>query len=251
MSTDVLLKTRGLGLDYGKFTAVGEIDLDLHPRTLHALIGPNGAGKTSFFNIVSGRLPSSRGRVEFQGQDMTHTGPHQRARLGMARSFQVTSLFPESTVLHNLQLAAMGVDPLRAFRFWSNWSSERKTLAQAEAVMHELQLDRYALVPVGSLAHGVQRVVEIGMCLAANPCVLLLDEPLAGLGLADVPRITELLVRLKDLYAVLLVEHNMRVVMGISDHITVMFQGNVIADGTPGAIRENAEVRRVYLGSQA
>jgi branched-chain amino acid transport system ATP-binding protein len=249
--SQAVLTTTGLGLDYGKFTAVGAVDLELLPQTLHSLIGPNGAGKTSFFNIVSGRSPASRGQLGFEGRDITRAGPHQRVKLGMARSFQVTSLFPESSVLHNLQMAAMGVQANRAFRFWRNWSSEEESLELAESVMHELELDRHASTPVGLLAHGVQRVVEIGMCLAARPRVLLLDEPLAGLGLADVPRISELLVRLKQLYAILLVEHNMHVVMGISDFITVMFQGNVIASGPPDTIRTNTDVRRVYLGSQS
>lgn len=245
------LRARGLGLDYGRFTAVGKIDLELGTTGLHSLIGPNGAGKTSFFNIVSGRLPASRGSLVFEGRDITRSGAHRRARLGMARSFQVTSLFGESSVLHNLQMAAMGVAPSRSYRFWSNWTRETQRLDVAMEVLRELELTRHAATPVASLAHGVQRVVEIGMCLAAGPRLLLLDEPLAGLGLADVPRITELLQRLKARYAVLLVEHNMRVVMGISDRITVMFQGNVIAEGAPTAIRENAQVRRVYLGSQS
>jgi branched-chain amino acid transport system ATP-binding protein len=249
MST--ILSARGLGLDYGRFTAVGKIDLDLPPKGLHSLIGPNGAGKTSFFNIVSGRLPASRGRLSFEGVDITRSAPHQRVKLGMARSFQITSLFSESTVRHNLQLAAMGVDAKRPFRFWRHWSSEAESGDLALQVMRELDLLRHAEARVNSLAHGAQRVVEIGMCLAARPRLLLLDEPLAGLGLSDVPRVTDLLKQLKSRYAVLLVEHNMRVVMGISDRITVMFQGDVIAEGRPDEIREHAEVRRVYLGSQA
>ena len=249
--TDALLSTRGLGLDYGRFTAVGKIDLDLPAKGLHSLIGPNGAGKTSFFNIVSGRLPASRGSLVFEGRDITRTGPHQRVKIGMARSFQITSLFGESTVRHNLQLAALGIDSTRPFRFWGRWSGEAQSAQIAADVMRELDLLRLADATVGSLAHGVQRVVEIGMCLAARPRLLLLDEPLAGLGLADVPRITALLSRLKASYSVLLVEHNMHVVMDISDRITVMFQGDVIAQGRPDEIRSSTEVRRVYLGSQA
>lgn len=246
-----LLSARGLGLDYGTFRAVGHVDIDLWPNSLHSLIGPNGAGKTSFFNLVSGRLPASRGHLAFEGRDITRCASHRRVKLGMARSFQVTNLFGESTVRHNLQLAALGVESARAFRFWRRWGDEAVSLASADEVMRDLELTSHADTPVGQLAHGIQRVVEIGMCLAARPRLLLLDEPLAGLGLADVPRIAELLQRLKTRYAILLVEHNMRVVMGISDHVTVMFQGNVIATGTPEAIRTNADVRRVYLGSQA
>jgi len=249
--SEALLNTRGLGLDYGRFTAVGKIDLDLPAHGLHSLIGPNGAGKTSFFNIVSGRLPASRGVLLFEGRDITRTGPHQRVKLGMARSFQITSLFGESTVRHNLQLAALGIDPKRPFRFWGCWAGEAHSAQIAVDVMRELDLLRQADAIVGSLAHGVQRVVEIGMCLAARPRLLLLDEPLAGLGLADVPRITALLNQLKTRYSVLLVEHNMHVVMDISDRITVMFQGDVIAQGSPDEIRNSVEVRRVYLGSQA
>lgn len=250
-SGDVLLSAKDLSVRFGGVLAVNKVSFDVRRGEVFTLIGPNGAGKTSFFNIVSGRLPASRGSLIFEGQDITRSGAHRRARLGMARSFQVTSLFGESSVLHNLQMAAMGVEPSRSYRFWSNWTRETQRLDVAMDVLRELELTRHAATPVAALAHGVQRVVEIGMCLAARPRLLLLDEPLAGLGLAEVPRITELLQRLKARYSVLLVEHNMRVVMGISDRITVMFQGNVIAEGPPAAIRENAQVRRVYLGSQS
>lgn len=246
-----ILETRGLGLDYGKFRAVGEVSISLQPNTLRALIGPNGAGKTSFFNVASGRLPCSRGSIFLEGRDITTSPGHERVKLGMARSFQVTSLFPESSVLLNLQIAAMGMEAGRALHFWSRWSREAERLAVVEEVLQRLELTAYAHLPVGSLSNGVQRVVEIGMCLVSRPRLLMLDEPLAGLGLADVPRISALLQQLKSSYTILLVEHNMRVVMGISDRITVMFTGNVIAEGTPQEIRENADVRRIYLGSAA
>jgi len=248
--TNGLLEACGLGLDYGAFTAVGRVDLQLGARGLHALIGPNGAGKTSFFNLVSGRFPASRGRLLLSGRDITRLPAHARARLGMARSFQVTSLFPESSVEDNLQIAALGMQSDRALRFWSEWRREEASREQARAVMRELDLQTLAAQRVGRLSHGLQRVVEIGMCLAARPRLLLLDEPLAGLGLADVPRIGELLRTLKQHYAILLVEHNVRVVMGISDRISVMFQGNVVAEGTPEEVRSHPEVRRVYLGSK-
>lgn len=245
------LRTRGLGLDYGPFTAVRAVDLDVRPRTLHALIGPNGAGKTSFFNIVSGRYAPSRGKVELEGRDITARPARSRVMLGMARSFQITSLFPQSSVRENLELAAMGTKAGRALRFWSKWSAETADAEGVDRVLEELELTRFADAPVSVLSHGQQRVVEIGMCLMANPRILLLDEPLAGLGLADIPRIRDLLARLKARYTILLVEHNMRVVMAVSDRITVMFQGGVLAEGTPDEIRSNAEVRRVYLGSEA
>lgn len=246
-----ILRTNGLGLDYGSFRAVGAVDLDVKARTLHSLIGPNGAGKTSFFNIVSGRYPPSRGKIVVDGKDITRSPGRRRVGLGMARSFQVTSLFPQSSVLENLELAAMGVTASHAFCFWRTWDKEARRLDGVARILDELELGKFAHLPVGTLAHGQQRIVEIGMCLIANPRILLLDEPLAGLGLAEIPRITELLMRLKSRYTVLLVEHNMRVVMKVSDRITVMFQGNVIAEGTPAEIRGNAEVRRVYLGSEA
>lgn len=246
-----LLMAKGLGLDYGSFTAVGQVDLSLRRQGLHALIGPNGAGKTSFFNLVSGRFPASRGRLLLQGQDITRLPAHARAQLGMARSFQVTSLFPQSSVQDNLQIAAMGMRPTRALRFWRSWEAEEQSRETARRLIDELDLRPVAQQSVGQLSHGVQRVVEIGMCLASSPRLLLLDEPLAGLGLADVPRVSELLRTLKKHYAILLVEHNVRVVMGISDRISVMFQGNVVAEGTPEEVRAHPEVRRVYLGSKA
>jgi branched-chain amino acid transport system ATP-binding protein len=250
-AVDPLLTAQGMGLDYGAFTAVGQVDLALSAQGLHALIGPNGAGKTSFFNLVSGRVAASRGRLLLGERDITRLPAHERARLGMARSFQVTSLFPQSSVLDNLQIGALGRQPGRALQFWRSWRGEEQSRAAARAVARELELMAIADRPVGQLSHGQQRVVEIGMCLAAQPRLLLLDEPLAGLGLADVPRIAELLRELKRRYAILLVEHNVRVVMGISDRISVMFQGNVVAEGTPAQVRAHPDVRRVYLGSQA
>lgn len=247
--TAPILTTRGLGLDYGKFTAVGEVDLQIRPRTLHSLIGPNGAGKTSLFNIVSGRAMASRGSIHFDGRDITRSPAHSRVSLGMARSFQVTSLFPESGVLENLRLAALGRRARQSLRFWRNWERDAARQEVADEVLEQLELKRLAQTPVGELSHGTQRLVEIGMCLVARPSMLLLDEPMAGLGLADIPRVTDLLAQLKASHTILLVEHNMHVVMELSDRITVMFQGNVVAEGTPGEIRENADVKRVYLGS--
>lgn len=249
--TTPALRTRGLGLDYGAFTAVGTVDLDVMPRTLHALIGPNGAGKTSFFNIISGRFSPSRGSIEVEGANITRRPARERVRLGMARSFQITSLFMESSVRENLELAALGRSATHAFRFWNKWEPQAAHTEEVDRVLGELELRKLAHLPVSVLSHGQQRLVEIGMCLVANPRVLLLDEPLAGLGLADIPRISELLMELKKRYTILLVEHNMRVVMKVSDRVTVMFQGEVIAQGAPHEIRENAEVRRVYLGSEA
>jgi branched-chain amino acid transport system ATP-binding protein len=246
-----ILQTRGLGFDYGKFRAVGDVSISVQPNTLQALIGPNGAGKTTFFNIVSGRLPRSRGAIFFEGRDISSSPGHERVKLGIARSFQITSLFPESSVLLNLQIAAMGMEANRALHFWSRWSKESERLVIVEEVLNQLELTAIAHLPVGSLSSGIQRIVEIGMCLVSKPRLLMLDEPLAGLGLADVPRIAALLQQLKSQYTILLVEHNMRVVMGISDRITVMFTGNVIAEGTPQEIRENVDVRRIYLGSTA
>ena len=253
MSTadDVILRARGLGLNYGRFRAVGAVDLDLRAHTLHALIGANGAGKTSFFNLVSGRLRPSRGMLEFQGRDITRSPAHARVRLGMARSFQVTSLFPQSTVLHNLRLAALGINPVRSLEFWRTWSNEIQHLSAAEEVLELLDLTEHAHTPVGMLANGVQRILEIGMCLVSKPKLLLLDEPLAGLGLGDVPRVIRLLRDLRSRYTLLLVEHNMSAVMSISDRITVMFQGDVIADGTPREISQDPQVRKVYLGKNA
>jgi branched-chain amino acid transport system ATP-binding protein len=249
--TACALQTRGLGLDYGAFTAVGAVDLQVMPKTLHALIGPNGAGKTSFFNLISGRYAATRGAVELDGVDITKMPARSRIRHGMARSFQITSLFLERTVRENLELAALGCKAPPLLRFWTDWSTEARRLDGIDGVLQELELAKLADRPVHVLSHGQQRLVEIGMCLVAQPHVLLLDEPLAGLGLADIPRVAELLMRLKSHYTVLLVEHNMRVVMKVSDRVTVMFQGQVIAEGPPAAIREDAEVRRVYLGSQA
>lgn len=246
--TQTLLECRGLGHDYGKFRAVGAVDLALRRRSIHALIGPNGAGKTTFFNVVSGRLQATRGSLRFAGCDLTHSPSHERIRHGMARSFQITSLFQQSTVADNLRLAWLGADrraPHRLLGRPDGPDGEQRV----DEVLRALSLAAHRGRLVSELSHGLQRVLEIGMCLMPRPAALLLDEPLAGLGLADIPRVSELLVRLKEDHAILLVEHNMRVVMSISDEVTVMFEGNVLASGAPHAVRTNADVARVYLGS--
>ena len=244
-----ILQCSGVGHDYGSFRAVGQVDLALAPAGIHALIGPNGAGKTTFFNIVSGRLPASRGQMVFRGHDFTRSPAPERIRLGMARSFQITSLFRAGTVRHNLRLAALGADASRQRAWWRRWTPQADE--RIDALLRALELEPFADRTVESLSHGLQRVLEIGMCLVPRPQVLLLDEPLAGLGLGDIPRVTQLLQALGRDHAILLVEHNMRVVMSISDRITVIFQGNVLAHGTPHEVRHDEEVRRVYLGTQS
>lgn len=247
--TQPILTCSGVGHDYGSFRAVGQVDLALAPNGIHSLIGPNGAGKTTFFNVISGRLTASRGQMVFSGRDITRSPAPERIRLGMARSFQITSLFRADTVRHNLRLAALGAQASQQRVCWRRWSPQADE--RIEALLRMLELEAFSERTVESLSHGLQRVLEIGMCLVPRPRALLLDEPLAGLGLSDIPRVAQLLQALSKDHAILLVEHNMRVVMSISDRITVMFQGNVLAQGTADEVRRNEDVRRVYLGTQS
>ena len=242
-----LLRATSLTRRFGGLTAVDGVSLSLHIGEVHAVIGTNGAGKSTLINMLSGELPASSGRIEFDGADIGAWSQPRRARAGVGRSYQRTTIFPAFTVLENCRLSAQAAQP----RAWAVWQSAQRCARSTEAAHHALQaagLSDHAARPAGLLSHGGQRQLEIAMCLATNPRVLLLDEPLAGMGAEETGRMLALLAELKRSHAVLLVEHDMDAVFRIADRITVMVNGAVIASDVPERIRSNPEVQTAYLG---
>ncbi|MGK2899829.1 MAG: ABC transporter ATP-binding protein [Burkholderiaceae bacterium] len=243
----VLLRARGLTRRFGGLTAVDRVSLDLNIGEVHAVIGTNGAGKSTLINMLSGELPASSGRVEFEGHDIGAWTQPKRARAGIGRSYQRTTIFPSFSVLENCRLSAQAARP----RPWAVWESAQacaQSVAAAREALAAAGLGADAGRPAGLLSHGGQRQLEIAMCLATNPRVLLLDEPLAGMGAEETERMLALLAELKRSHALLLVEHDMDAVFRIADRITVMVNGAVIASDMPQHIRSNPDVQIAYLG---
>ena len=247
MPADVLLSATGVTRRFGGLIAVRDVSVTLSRGAVHAVIGTNGAGKSTLVNVLSGELPASAGRVELLGHDVTHWPQPRRARAGLGRSYQRTTIFPRFTVLENCRLAAQA-QRQRPAALWSRADRCDVSLERARAAVGQAGLAAVADRLAGSLAHGQKRQLEIAMCLAPGPQVLLLDEPLAGMGPEETERMLELLATLKDGHAVLLVEHDMDAVFRIADAITVMVDGAVLASGTPTAVRDNPDVQAAYLG---
>ncbi|MEO8060600.1 MAG: ABC transporter ATP-binding protein [Burkholderiales bacterium] len=242
-----LLRASGLTRRFGGLTAVNEVSLDLHIGEVHAVIGTNGAGKSTLINMLSGEMPASSGRIELDGIDIGTWSQPKRARAGVGRSYQRTTIFPSFSVLENCRLSAQAALP-RAWAVWQSAQQCAQSLAAAQAALDAAGLSEDAQRPAGLLSHGGQRQLEIAMCLALRPRVLLLDEPLAGMGAEETGRMLALLAELKRSHAVLLVEHDMDAVFRIADRITVMVNGSVIASDTPEHIRTNHDVQVAYLG---
>ncbi len=242
-----LLECRGVAKRFGDFTAVDAVDLTLADRRLHALIGPNGAGKTTLFNVVSGMYPPDGGQLLLAGERLDELPPERVVGHGLARSFQITNLFPSLTVEENLRLGAQARDP-RRFSVWRPFTSLAAVNEETRALVRFLGLEGLEQVPVSSLSYGGQRLLELGLALAARPRVLLLDEPLAGLAAAERERITALVRGLTEHMAVLLVEHDIDRVFAFADRITVMNEGRVVVDGPVAEVREHPKVHEVYLG---
>ncbi len=244
-----LLETRNLRREFGALVAVADVSLRVEAGTLHSIIGPNGAGKTTFFNMLSGNLAPTSGQVFFKGQEITRLPVHRTAHLGIGRSFQITNIFPNLTVLENIRLAcqALGRDNFRLFR---SHRAFRVYEERAWAVAEQVDLTREALLPARMLPHGAQRKLELGMILAPDPELLLLDEPTAGMASEQVPGLMDLIQGIQQAggKTIMLVEHNMNVVMRVSDRISVMHQGQLLAEGTPAEIADNEGVQTAYLG---
>ncbi|HEX7381069.1 MAG TPA: ABC transporter ATP-binding protein [Nevskiaceae bacterium] len=251
MTTDATtlptLRAQELTRRFGGLVAVDRVSLDLRLQELHAVIGTNGAGKSTLINMLSGEIPASAGSVQLDGADITAWSQPRRARAGVGRSYQRTTIFPEFTVFENCRLSAQAM----LQRPWSVWRSADRCGYSTDAAMAALTdagLAEAAQRVAGTMSHGQKRQLEIAMCLATRPRVLLLDEPLAGMGAEETERMLELLDALKETHAVLLVEHDMDAVFRAADRITVMVNGAVLASGTPEQIRASAEVREAYLG---
>ena len=244
---DVLLRGRGITRRWGGLVAVNEVSLDLQRGELHAVIGTNGAGKSTLINILSGEIPPSAGTVELMGQDVTAWSQPRRSQAGLGRSYQRTTLYPSFSVLENCRLAAQARTP-KPWHWWQDAGRCEASLGAARAAAASAGLTDRLDRPAGLLSHGQKRQLEIAMCLATAPQVLLLDEPLAGMGAEETERMLALLQSLKADHAILLVEHDMDAVFRVADRITVMVNGAVIASGTPDEVRNSAEVQAAYLG---
>jgi branched-chain amino acid transport system ATP-binding protein len=243
------LRAHSITRRFGGLVAVNEVSLDLQRGQVHAVIGTNGAGKSTLINILAGELPASSGTVELLGQDVSNWTQPRRAQAGLGRSYQRTNVFPPFTVLENCRLAAQA----RHARPWAWWQDAARceaSLCAAQAAAAQAGLTELLDRPAAALSHGGKRQLEIAMCLATSPQVLLLDEPLAGMGAEETERMLGLLNMLKAEHAILLVEHDMDAVFRVADRITVMVNGAVIASDTPQAVRENPQVQTAYLGEQ-
>jgi branched-chain amino acid transport system ATP-binding protein len=245
--SEVLLRGREVTRRWGGLVAVDRVSIELERGAVHAVIGTNGAGKSTLINILSGEIPPSAGQVELLGHDVTSWSQPRRARAGLGRSYQRNTIYPSFSVLENCRLAAQA----RAQKPWAWWQSAQRCAvsnAAGRAAAARAGLSSMLDRPAGLLSHGQKRQLEIAMCLATAPDVLLLDEPLAGMGAEETERMLALLAELRDGHAILLVEHDMDAVFRIADRITVMVNGAVIASDTPAAVRANAAVQTAYLG---
>ncbi len=246
---DPLLRVKNLVRRFGGIVATDNLSLDVTQGELHAIIGPNGAGKTTLISQLTGQLAPSAGTIHFAGRDVTNLPAWRRSALGLARSFQITSLLPSFTAADNVALAAQAHDG-HSFYFWGNARKEKHLRDAALSALTRVGLERRADVVVSELSHGEQRELELAVALATRPQLLLLDEPMAGLGSTESTRMVKLLQELRREVTIVLVEHDMNAVFALADRITVLVYGRVIASDLPAAIRSNEEVKRAYLGDQ-
>ncbi|MVW79155.1 ABC transporter ATP-binding protein [Bordetella sp. 02P26C-1] len=246
--TGTVLQATGLVRRFGALLATDHVSLSLRPGEIHALIGPNGAGKSTLIHLLSGTLPADEGTLVLGGVDVTRMNAHQRVAAGLSRSYQITNIFKSFSVRDNLLLAAQA-HAGSSFRFWKPRAADARLYDVAHELARQCALDDDVLDrPAGTLPHGEQRKLEFALALAARPRVLLLDEPMAGMGPDETLRLTDLIESMRGQAAMLLVEHDMQAVFRLADRISVLVYGRVIATGTPDEIRANPEVRRAYLG---
>jgi len=244
-----ILQIEGLAKSFGSLVATDDLHLDIEQGEIHAIIGPNGAGKTTLIAQLSGELKSDSGRVRFAGRDITTLSMPARSALGLARSFQITSIFPDFSALDNVALSVQA-HAGHSFRFWRPAGRDPGLRAPARKILDEIGLGNRADEPAANLSHGEQRQLEIAMALATRPSLLLLDEPMAGMGRDESAKMVNLLRDLKGRHTIVLIEHDMDAVFALADRITVLVYGRAIATGAPGDIRANDEVRAAYLGTE-
>jgi branched-chain amino acid transport system ATP-binding protein len=249
MTEDILLEARNLTKAFGGLVAVDDVSIKIRKKTMHAIIGPNGAGKTTLFNLLSGVLPPTKGEVYYKGEEITKLPPYKRAHLGIGRTFQITNIFPNLSVMENVRLAAQakGKDNFKLLRRADDF---QQYIDKAEEIIEVVSLKGKELFLARDLAHGEKRKLELGIMLACDPELLLFDEPTAGMSSEQVPELIDIITNIVhngDRTAIL-VEHRMDMVMSISDIITVMNQGRILAEGSPGEIASNPQVQIAYLG---
>ena len=247
---EAILAVSGLRKAFGALVATDGVSLDVREGETHAIIGPNGAGKTTLIGQLAGNLRPDEGRILFAGQDVTRLSAPQRARKGFARSFQITSIYRDFTALDNVALAVQA-HAGHSFRFWRPARAEAALRQPAREVLREVGLAGRANVLAAELAHGEQRQLEVAMALATRPRLLLLDEPVAGMGLEESQRMVQFLAGLKGRQSIILVEHDMDAVFTLADRISVLVYGRIVASGAPAEVRANPEVKRAYLGEDA
>ncbi|MFJ6197668.1 ABC transporter ATP-binding protein [Micromonospora sp. NPDC092111] len=248
MAGHALLSARGLTRDFRGFRAVDHVDLDVAPDSVHALVGPNGAGKTTLFNLLTGFLPATAGRIELAGRDVTGLPPERVARLGVARSFQITSLFPQLSAREHVELALQSPSGL-GWRFWRSAKLLDRYRQRADELLDMVGLGALAEAPAEALAYGRKRALELALALALDPKVLLLDEPTAGMGLEDVDRTVALIGLVRSGRTVVMVEHNMSVVGRLADTVTVLQAGKILVEGSYDQVRADERVITAYLGA--
>jgi branched-chain amino acid transport system ATP-binding protein len=246
MVAEAIIETRAVGMSFGGFKALSGVSVGIHAGALTSIIGPNGAGKSTFFNVLSGAFAPSQGQVLFMGRDITGTRPHQFAHIGIAKSFQITNLFPNFTAMENVRIALQA--HVSRYGLWRRRAALQNLREEAAALLETVGLAERASRLARELAHGQQRALEIAVALAAKPKLLLMDEPTAGMSPEETKVMMDLIQKLVQQRTVVLVEHKMKLVMGISERIVVLHHGELIAEGTPNDIRANDLVKRVYLG---
>jgi branched-chain amino acid transport system ATP-binding protein len=244
-----LLETRGLTKRFGAFEANKEINFSVEPGELRAVIGPNGAGKTTFFNVIAGTIPASEGTIAFGGREITRLNGSKRVHLGIAKAFQTANLYPDQTVMQNCRLAALA--SIQG-EFAPQLIARSTRLSEVDRIatdaLEQLELGAVAETRAGDLSHGDKKLLDIAIALATRPKILLLDEPVAGMSIEESRKTDQLIRRLAQKITVLIIEHDMDLIMGLSDSITVLHQGRVLAQGTPAQIRSNEQVQEAYLG---
>jgi branched-chain amino acid transport system ATP-binding protein len=248
MASDVILETEGLTKEFRGFVAVLDVDLRVRRGTIHALIGPNGAGKTTCFNMLTKFLTPTRGRIRFKGRDITHARPADIARLGLARSFQISAVFPRLSVFENVRVALQRQRG-NSFDFWRSQKVLDRFNARAMELIDAVGLAPYSDTIAGELPYGRKRALEIATTLALEPETVLLDEPTAGMGREDIDRITGLIRQVASARTVLMVEHNLSVVADLCDAITVLVRGEILAEGDYASVSRNSDVIQAYLGT--
>ena len=246
--SDVILETKSLTKEFKGFTAVSDVNLAVRRGSIHALIGPNGAGKTTCFNLLTKFLQPSRGQIVFDGKDITSARPADIARMGLVRSFQISAVFPHLTALENVRVALQR-EHGHSFDFWRSKSVLNRFNARARELLDDVGLSEFASVPAVELPYGRKRALEIATTLALAPAMMLLDEPMAGMGHEDIDKIAALIKRISAKHTILMVEHNLNVVANLSDIITVLTRGRVLAEGGYADLTRDERVKEAYLGA--